>query len=395
MAPPQSSLTGDGAAAVGKTGGIGGVNSSSDNGKGSSSGSRPPAAAAAVASIAGFGGARRPTAAMAAAGLDTRDGFMVSCTLLLQRVLAICAIQRDFDRVVGATLSTLADGEATGSRESRRAGVEPAFAPAEAVLRRVCLLGEEKNGGGSSTGDKILSGQALVRLYLMRMLLEVVALPVAAASRGELVAAEGVYVGGVGSPCARQAQRAAEDVAAPMSGVTTKTGGEDGAGTQLERWFDGVPPVVDVVAADGSGLPSPFYVGRQRLFKAVCSKALRPDWFISMLEACQEEVSGRRQWLSLLGCCFSAVAVFFRIGCFGRRGDFAYVTIGMPQRCRKRFTKKCCVVFVRVFFNTRYGNISDGQWTKCTLQATQRAFTAVENMIKFILTKNAALSQKV
>lgn len=296
-APPRSSLTSDGAAAVGKTGG--GINNSSDNEKGASSG-RP--AAAAAASIAGFGGARRPTAAMAAAGLDTRDGFMVSCTLLLQRVLAICAIQRDFDRVVGATLSTLADGEATGSRESRRAGVEPAFAAAEAVLRQVCLLGEEKGGRGSSTGDRVLSGQALVRLYLLRMLLEVVALPTAAASRGELLAAEGVYVGGVGSPCARQAQKAAEDVAAAMSGATN-TGGEDVAGTQLERWVDGVPPVVDVIAADGSGLPSPFYVGRQRLFKSVCSKALRPDWFISMLEACQEEVRRRHHWLPLLGYC--------------------------------------------------------------------------------------------
>lgn len=226
---------------------------------------------------------------------------MVSCTLLLQRVLAMCAIQRDFDRVVGATLSTLADGDATGLRESRRAGVEPTYAPAEVVLRGVGLLGEEGDdggGGGGSSGDRVLSGQAMVRLYLMRMLLEIVTLPVAAASRGELSAAEGVYVAGVGSPCAREAQRASEERAArvfasgaswaPSSGDVD---GTDAGGTQLEKWVDGVPPVVDVIAADGVGLPSPLYIGRQRLFRSVCARALRPDWFISMLETCQEEVS--------------------------------------------------------------------------------------------------------
>lgn len=300
----------DDGAAVGNTGDI----NCNVNERGSTSGR--PAAAAATTSIAGFGGIRRPTAAVAAAGLDTRDGFMVSCTLLLQRVLAICAIQRDFDRVVGATLSTLADGEATVSRESRRAGVEPTFAPAEAVLRRVCLLGEEEGGGGSSTGDKVLSGQALVRLYLMRMLLEVVILPVAAASRGELNAAEGVFVGGVGSPCARKAQWAAESAAAAVSGATKSRGGE-GGGTQLERWVDGVPPVVDVVAADGSGLPSPLYVGRQRLFRSVCSKALRPDWFISMLETCQEEVRRKHLWLTLF---FFFAGVFCSVSIWSTEG---------------------------------------------------------------------------
>lgn len=279
------------------------------NGNEASSSGRAATAVPAASSIAGFGGVIRPTAAVAAAGLDTRDGFMVSCTLLLQRVLAMCAIQRDFDRVVGATLSTLADGEATGARESRRAGAEPAFAPAEAVLQRVGLLGEDGDdgGGGGSTGNKVLSGQALVRLYLMRMLLEIVTLPVAAASRGELSATEGVYVGGVGSPCAREAQREAERAA----GVAVASGacdeGGEGGGTQLEMWVDGVPPVVDVIAADGTGLPSPLYIGRQRLFKSVCSRALRPDWFISMLETCQEEV---RMAIPVRG--FSVVAFCFR-----------------------------------------------------------------------------------
>lgn len=258
-----------------------------------------PSTGPAALPIAGFGGVRRPTAALAAAGLDTRDGFMVSCTLLLQRVLAMCTIQRDFDRVVGATLSTLADGDATGARESRPAGSEPSFAPAEAVLRRVGLLGEEEDGGGgggSSPADKVLSGQALVRLYLVRMLLEIVTLPVAAASKGELSSTEGVYVGGVGSPCAREAHRAAEEAAAAaaaaVSGAKTpkEGGGKGGGGTRLERWVDGVPPVVDVVEADGSGLPSPLYAGRHRQFKTVCSRALRADWFISLLETCQEEV---------------------------------------------------------------------------------------------------------
>ncbi|CAM9744711.1 unnamed protein product, partial [Choristocarpus tenellus] len=69
--------------------------------------------------VAGFGGETRPAADVAAAGLDRRDDFMVACVLLMQRVLACCAIQRDFDRVVGATLSTLADG---GSREERAKG---------------------------------------------------------------------------------------------------------------------------------------------------------------------------------------------------------------------------------------------------------------------------------
>lgn len=252
--------------------------------------------------IAAFGGVPRPTAAIAATGLDTRDSFMASCTLLLQRVLAMCVIQRDFDRVVGATLSTLADGDAT-SREVRRAGEDPAFASAEAVLRGAGLLGGE---GGGSAGDRVLSGQAMVRLYLLRMLLEIVTLPVAAATKGELSAAEGVYVAGVGSPCARACQSAAEkmneiegneqeeeeaDSTTADQGEGVGRGGRTAAesGTQLERWVGGAPPVVDV-AADGSGMPSPLYVGRQKMFRSVCSRALRPDWFISLLETCREEV---------------------------------------------------------------------------------------------------------
>lgn len=241
-----------------------------------------------VVPIAGFGGVLRPAAAVAAAGLDTRDGFMVSCTLLLQRVLATCTIQRDFDRVVGATLSTLADGGAA-AREARSAGSDPAFAAAEAVLRRGGLMGDE-----GSAGDKVLSGQAMVRLYLLRMLLEIVTLPVATASKGEMPAAEGGYVGGVGSPCAKQAQIAAEAAGALGNRLTGRSDGGRGSyvvgnESQLERWVDGVPPVVDV-AADGTGVPSPLYVGRQRLYRSVCTRALRPDWFISLLETCREEV---------------------------------------------------------------------------------------------------------
>lgn len=233
--------------------------------------------------IAEFGGIPRPAAALAAAGLDTRDVFMVSCTLLLQRVLAICTIPRDFDRVVGATLSTLADGDGV-ARVMRRPGTDPVFAPAEAVLRAGGLLGDR---GGGSAGDRVLSRQAMVRLYLVRMLLEIMTLPVAAASKGELCSAEGLYVGGVGSPCAREAQIAAEVGADTEAGVTRNT--------QLERWVGGAPPVVDV-GSDGSGLPSPLYVGRQRLNRSVCSSALRPDWFISLLETCREEVRDCWRW---------------------------------------------------------------------------------------------------
>ncbi|CAM9784957.1 unnamed protein product, partial [Ectocarpus fasciculatus] len=109
-------------------------------------------------------------------------------------------------------------------------------------------------------------------------------------------ATEGVYVGGVGSPCGREAQRAAEEAAAAAAAAVSgakaskeEEGGKGGGGTRLERWVDGVPPVVDVVDADGSGVPSPLYAGRHRQFKTVCSRALRADWFISLLETCQEE----------------------------------------------------------------------------------------------------------
>lgn len=244
-----------------------------------------------VVPIAGFGGLHRPTAVVAAAGLDTRDGFMVSCTLLLQRVLATCSIQRDFDRVVGATLSTLADGGAA-AREARGPGRDPSFAGAESVLRRMDMLGKE-----GSAGDKVLSGQAMVRLYLVRMLLEIVTLPVAMASKGDFPGAEGSYVGGVGSPCARQAQADVEAACFTPPTEILADGGIGGRrdadvkseGTQLERWICGVPPVIDITP-DGLGLSSPLYLGKQRIL-TVCARALRPDWFISLLETCREEVS--------------------------------------------------------------------------------------------------------
>lgn len=202
---------------------------------------------------------------------------MVSCTLLLQRVLATCTIQRDFDRVVGATLSTLADGDAT-SRETRVVGEHPAFAPAEEVLLGAGLQGD----GVGSAGDRMLSGQAMVRLYLVRMLLEIITLPLAADGSST---AEGVYVGGIGSPCAREALRAAEIPAAAKNGDSSVIRKK----TRLERWIGGVPPVCDVYA-DGVGVPSPLYVARQWLLRSVCLRALRADWFISLLETCREEV---------------------------------------------------------------------------------------------------------
>lgn len=247
--------------------------------------------------IAAFGGKPRPTAAVAAAGMDTRDAFMASCALLLQRVLAVCAIQKDFDRVVGATLSTLADGGAA-AREARNPGSEPAFAPAEAVLREAGLLGD---GGGGSAGDRVLSGQAIVRLYLLRVLLEIVTLPSAAASRGKLDASEGLYVAGVGSPCVREAQCVAEvsEALSPSCEGTEAKGlsvCNRGKGkTRLEQWLGGVPPVVDTVE-DGGNLPSPLYVGKHKVFRSVCSRALRADWFISLLETCREEVSCGLVW---------------------------------------------------------------------------------------------------
>lgn len=275
--------------------------------------------------IAGFGGVKRPTAAVAAAGLDTRDGFMVSCTLLLQRVLATCTIQRDFDRVIGATLSTLADGGATGAREVRAAGTEPAFAAAETVLEAAKLLGDK-----GSAGNKVLSGQAMVRLYLLRMLLEIVALPTAAASKGELLAAEGMYVGGVGSPCAREAQAAVEHMSLG-SGCAAGDGGAAAWGSRLERWVDGAPPVVDV-AADGVGLLSPLYVGRWRLFKTVCNRALRPDWFISLLETCREEV--RRK--NAADQCLVAV-VFFKAVLHAFFSSRIVAVVGIPFLARMKF----------------------------------------------------------
>lgn len=222
---------------------------------------------------------------------------MASCALLLQRVLAVCAIPKDFDRVVGATLSTLADGGAA-AREARNPGSEPAFALAEAALKEAGLLGD---GGGGSAGDRVLSGQAIVRLYLLRVLLEIVTLPMAAASRGKLDASEGLYVAGVGSPCVREAQCVAEasEALSPSfegteaKGLSVCSGGK--AKTRLEQWLGGVPPVVDT-AEDGGSLPSPLYVGRHKAFRSVCSRALRADWFISLLETCREEVSCSLVW---------------------------------------------------------------------------------------------------
>lgn len=158
------------------------------------------------------------------------------------------------------------------------------------------LLGEE-----GSSGDKILSGQAMVRLYLLRMLLEIVTLPVSLASNSEFPAPEGCYVGGVGSPCVRLAQAQAE--ARVCSGILDA----GKRGTQLERWVRGVPPVVDVSEVEGKGLASPLYIGKQRIL-TVCARALRPDWFISLLETCREEVSACKDVVPL--ACFLSFEVF-------------------------------------------------------------------------------------
>lgn len=186
----------------------------------------------------------RPTAAAAAAGLDTRNSFLALCALLLQRVLAIVAVQRDFDRVVGATISTLADG---GSRGYFAPGSDPRARTCEDALMAAGLL-----PGVGSSGTVMLTGQGLVRLYLLRLLFEVIALP------GGLHEAGGARM---------------------MEGEIL-IGGDPHALLRPLLVMDGrvQPPIVP-------------YRGRSNLFKSVAHRTLKPEWFVSLLEAGSEEAS--------------------------------------------------------------------------------------------------------
>ncbi|CAM9744785.1 unnamed protein product, partial [Choristocarpus tenellus] len=189
----------------------------------------------------------------------------------------------------------------------------------EAILSKHSLL-----GGEGSAGACLLSGQAMVRLYLVRMLLEVVTLP-GVGPRGAM-AAEGVYVAGIGSPCHRRPV----DTVAVAGGSLGVAGGslDHRGGAELHVCVGGCPPVLDIRADGIEGVPSPMYVGREKVFWNVCTKALRPDWFISLLETCGEE-AGLAWTFRLLAALFQASEDF--VDAFEKADGFRTVATSLPR----------------------------------------------------------------
>ncbi len=194
------------------------------------------AAATAVHGKCGGGGpiARvSPAAGVAACGLDNRDEFTVLCILLLQRVLVINVIPRDFDRVVGATISLKAD---TSFRQFRPPGSEPATLEQEKIMEGIGILPEE-----GSLGTVVLTQGAVVRVYLLRMLFEILSLGGGLVKEGELVCGP--------QPCS---------TVADLLGCTDR-------------------------------LVHCMYEGKQKCFIKMCARSLRTEWFLCLLETVTDE----------------------------------------------------------------------------------------------------------
>ncbi len=174
-----------------------------------------------------------PAAGVAACGLDTRDEFVMLCTLLLQRALIINGISRDFDRVVGATVALKADPSVI---QFRQPGSEPTTLDQEKVMQCIGILPEE-----GSLGTIILTQEAVVRVSLLRMLFETLSISGGLVKEGDMV-------------CGPQPCSAVVDLLGCMS-----------------------KPVHCM------------YEGKQKSLIGMCARSLKPDWFLCLLEMVTEE----------------------------------------------------------------------------------------------------------
>ncbi len=201
----------------------------------------PSPAAAAAGSIAHVS----PVAGVAACGLENRDEFTVLCTLLLQRVLVINVIPRDFDRIVGATTSLKTN---MSFRQFRPPASEPASLEQEKIMQRIGILPEE-----GSLGTVVLARGDIVKMYLLRMLFETLSISGGLVKEGEVV-------------CGPQ----------PCSAVADLLGCTNG-------------PVHCM------------YEGKQKCLIQMCTRSLKPEWFLCLLEMVTDE-AGLTAILQLL--CF-------------------------------------------------------------------------------------------
>ncbi len=174
-----------------------------------------------------------PAAGVAACGLDNRDEFTVLCVLLLQRFLVINVIPRDFDRVIGATIS-LEDN--ANFRQFRPPGTEPVAFEQEKIMQSIGVLPEQ-----GSLGTIVLTQGAVVRVYLLRMLFEILSIGGGLVKEGELVCGP--------QPCSA---------------------------------------VADLLGRKNTSVHC-MYEGKQKSFMKVCARSLRTGWFLCLLESVTDE----------------------------------------------------------------------------------------------------------
>eukprot|EP00953_Heterococcus_sp_UTEX-ZZ885_P003559 2430-Heterococcus_DN1.PRE.1 len=211
-----------------------------------------------------------PSAAVAGAGLDPRDTLLSSCALLLQRVLALCCQPKAFSGVSGACLSTLADGgvkrfaTTTSDDDSGTTAATDALERAQlAPIDTVTTAGDTTSSSskGRAVGNALLSGQALVRLYLLRMLIDML-------HAGEGVCREGAFVCGSSVNELTTTTTVAAAVAASSSDSSTANSGSASIALLRRR--------------------SPIYADKARLVQ-VCVRAVLPVSIISILDDADEE----------------------------------------------------------------------------------------------------------
>ncbi len=184
-------------------------------------------------------------AGIAACGLEHRDEFTVLCTLLLQRVLVINVIPRDFDRIVGATTSLKMN---TSFSQFRPPGSEPASLEQEKIMQKIGILPEE-----GSLGTVALARGDVVKMYLLRMLFETLSVSGRLVKEGEVVCGP--------QPCSA---------------------------------------VADLLECTDEPVHC-MYEGKQKNIIQMCTKSLKPEWFLCLLDIVTDE-AGLTAILQLL--CF-------------------------------------------------------------------------------------------
>ena len=223
-----------------------------------------------------------PTVAMAAIGVDAKDDFLLGCKTLLKHILSNYLDKRkDLQLIAETAIYTLSsDSEGAGSAgadeqegigettktDSTATTYENINKCDSETTERTENIGEDKaKKSAPPSQEKLLSPSALVRVYLLRLLMELVLEGIDQLLLAPASTSDGVLGG------ADKRVRKRDNIAEMLKQTRSGSNNNSNSG--------------------GTKNSSSAAVDKARVFLDAFSGTLTPTWFACMLEGCTEDAS--------------------------------------------------------------------------------------------------------